>query len=199
MYGEGSEPAAGAAGARCRQAPKKAATKRQQAGRDYQHELVCMQCGDGGLLVQCDLCPVSCHAECVGFDHAEVAAVRTWYCPHHACLECGRKAAAVGGLLFRCEWCTNAFCEDHLPIDAELVGRCERYERLGMRHPDQACYIHCQEQCKEIAKEKKLEAAQAAAGGGEGRGRKKKKSPPGSAKQRGGGAKRAKHARSEEV
>ena len=78
-------------------------------------------------------------------------------------------------------------------IPAELVGRCERYERLGMRHPDQACYIHCQEQCKEIAKEKKLEAAQAAAGGGEGRGR-KKKSPPGSAKQRGGGAKRAKHA-----
>ena len=104
----------------------------------------------------------------------------------HACLECRRKAAAVGGLLFRCEWCTNAFCEDHLPIDAELVDRCERYERLGMRHPDQACYIHCQEQCKEIAKEKKLEAAQAAAAGGEGRAR-KKKSPPGSAKQRGGG------------
>ena len=49
-------------------------------------------------------------------------------------MECGRKAQAVGGLIFRCECCPAAYCEDHLPIDSELVGHCKRFEDLGMRH-----------------------------------------------------------------
>lgn len=28
---------------------------------------------------------------------------------------------AVGGMLFRCEGCCHAFCEDHLPEDADVV------------------------------------------------------------------------------
>ena len=66
-------------------------------------------------------------------------------------MECGRKAQAVGGLIFRCECCPAAYCEDHLPIDAELVGHCKRFEDLGMRHPDQACYIHHNADCHKWA------------------------------------------------
>jgi hypothetical protein len=33
--------------------------------------------------------------------------------------------------------CPASFCEDHLPLKAELLGNCERMEALGMRHPTQ--------------------------------------------------------------
>ena len=49
-----------------------------------------------------------------------------------------RQAQAVGGLIFRCEVCPSSYCEDHLPMEAELIGHCARFEELGMRHPDQA-------------------------------------------------------------
>jgi len=65
-----------------------------------------------------------------------------WSCPHHSCLECGRKAQAVGGLIFRCECCPKAYCEDHLPMEADIRGRCVRFEELGMRHPDQVHVGH---------------------------------------------------------
>lgn len=45
-----------------------------------------------------------------------------WFCPHHACAVCSRKAAAAGGLLFRCAACPNAYCEDHLPAAAAIIG-----------------------------------------------------------------------------
>jgi hypothetical protein len=46
-----------------------------------------------------------------------------WRCPHHSCDECGRKAQAAGGLLFRCAICPHAYCEDHLPPDATVRPR----------------------------------------------------------------------------
>ena len=80
-------------------------------------------------------------------------------------MECQRKAQAVGGLIFRCECCPKSYCEDHLPIDADLIGHCARFEKkLGMRHPDQACYIHCSKECSDWAKEgERLEEEEAAA------------------------------------
>lgn len=30
-------------------------------------------------------------------------------------------AQAVGGMLFRCEGCCHAYCEDHLPEEADVV------------------------------------------------------------------------------
>lgn len=96
-------------------------------------------------LLLCDWCPAAYHPRCIGLGEKDVANMRSraWACPHHECMECSRKAAAVGGLIFRCELCPNSYCEDHLPIDADIVGHCERFESLGMRHPDQACFIHC--------------------------------------------------------
>ena len=133
-------------------------TRAQVAGRDYGHSYTCQSCWDGGDIVCCDLCPVSVHAECVGMTQGEIAKAARWGCPHHACAECGRKSAAVGGMLFRCESCPRAFCEDHLPKDAEIIGECKRFQALGQRHPAQACFIRCDAECVKWAKEKRLEA-----------------------------------------
>ena len=69
------------------------------------------------------------------------------------CHECGRKSAAVGGLLFRCECCTRAYCEDHLPQGAEIIGKCKRFEALGQIHPAQACFIRCDADCQKFGEE----------------------------------------------
>lgn len=62
-------------------------------------------------------------------------------------MECEKTAAAAGGLLFRCRACPNAYCEDHLPDLHIIIGKCPRLEPLGFRHPPQACYIHCNNNC----------------------------------------------------
>eukprot|EP00613_Pedinella_sp_CCMP2098_P034811 CAMPEP_0171740394 /NCGR_PEP_ID=MMETSP0991-20121206/34868_1 /TAXON_ID=483369 /ORGANISM="non described non described, Strain CCMP2098" /LENGTH=140 /DNA_ID=CAMNT_0012338325 /DNA_START=46 /DNA_END=468 /DNA_ORIENTATION=+ len=129
----------------------------------------------------CDRCPAVYHPEkCLGYSKEDMRKVGSsqWSCPHHQCSECGRKAQAVGGLIFRCECCPKAYCEDHLPIDAELIGHCERFEALGMRHPDQACFIHCSSDCHTWAttyvskQQQKKSATATGTGGGAGKQRK---------------------------
>ena len=125
----------------------------QVAGRDYGHSYTCQGCWDGGQIVCCDLCPVSVHPECIGYTMEEIGRTARWSCPHHSCYECGRKSAAVGGLLFRCECCTRAYCEDHLPQGAEIIGKCKRFEALGQIHPAQACFIRCDADCQKFGEE----------------------------------------------
>ena len=125
----------------------------QVAGRDYGHAYTCQGCWDGGQIVCCDLCPVSVHPECIGYTMEEIGRTARWSCPHHTCHECGRKSAAVGGLLFRCECCTRAYCEDHLPQGAEIIGKCKRFEALGQIHPAQACFIRCDADCQKFGEE----------------------------------------------
>ena len=56
-------------------------------------------------------------------------------CPHHSCATCGRNTAAAGGLLFRCEACPNAFCEDCIPEEHEMVsGGYDNGKRKGNGH-----------------------------------------------------------------
>ena len=50
-------------------------------------------------------------------------------------------------MLFRCEACPNCYCEDCLPPEAEIVGKCERFVECGQRHPDQACFVLCDAEC----------------------------------------------------
>lgn len=126
----------------------------QKAGIDYEHDDICMLCKDGGLLVCCDGCPAAYHSECLGYSMAELNKLVNgkWYCPHHSCGICGKKSHAVGGLLFRCEMCPNAYCEDDLPAEAELIGTSERFQNLGQIHPSQAYFIHCCSYCVYLAK-----------------------------------------------
>jgi hypothetical protein len=127
----------------------------EKAGRDYPHADVCQVCWTDGTLYCCDHCPAAYHAECVGETARSLERANPWACPHHACGTCGRKAAAAGGLIFRCECCASAFCEDHLPEDVigagRIVGECQRFVRLGQTHPAQACFIHCSATCAEFA------------------------------------------------
>jgi hypothetical protein len=128
---------------------------RQVAGRDYDNVDFCIGCwGIGGELMCCDYCPASYHPKCAGYFSMGDAPTTQWSCPHHSCSECGRKAAAAGGLLFRCEVCPKTYCEDHLPeVAAEkyLIGKCERFMETGCKHQAQACYIHCSAHCHEFA------------------------------------------------
>jgi SWI/SNF-related matrix-associated actin-dependent regulator of chromatin subfamily A member 5 len=130
--------------------------KQQIAGRDYDNEDHCLACGDGGDLLLCDRCPAAYHHACIGIDPKKgpttnLTALSQWSCPHHRCTECNRNAAAGGGLLFRCSECPNAYCEDHLPEEAAIIGRCVRMEKGGFTLPRQACYVHCSDVCKHNA------------------------------------------------
>lgn len=64
-------------------------------------------------------CPRSFHADCleplgVKQDIAGAAA-STLVCPQHRCAGCAKSTAAAGGLLFRCQTCADAYCQDCLP------------------------------------------------------------------------------------
>jgi hypothetical protein len=132
--------------------PKPARGSRQVAGRDYAWSTWCQVCFDGGELFCCDVCPAAYHAECIDTTPAILAAKARWSCPHHTCAVCGRSPAAAGGLLFRCESCAGAFCDEHLPEDVLACGRlveggCDRFRRLGAAPPPNALFVHCSEEC----------------------------------------------------
>mmetsp|Transcript_24916 Transcript_24916/g.29976 ORF Transcript_24916/g.29976 Transcript_24916/m.29976 type:complete len:566 (+) Transcript_24916:1335-3032(+) len=134
-----------------------AVSTRQRAGRDYDHEDHCLSCQDGGELILCDFCPAAYHEECLIAMNFPLPGTKglgtSWSCPHHTCATCNRKSGAAGGLLFRCSVCPNAYCEDHLAPSARIIGRCDRFEALGQKHPQQACFIICSEACVKWAKE----------------------------------------------
>jgi hypothetical protein len=44
--------------------------------------------------------------------------------------------------------CEHAHCEDHRPDEHTVTGESELYQALGQRHPGNACYILCSEDCK---------------------------------------------------
>jgi hypothetical protein len=125
-------------------------TGRQIAGRDFDHQDHCQCCGDGGNLLLCDICPAAYHLKCLGLK--KVPAQKVWGCPHHKCCECGRSSGAAG-LLFRCEVCEDAYCEDCVPADAEILGPSERFEAMRYRMPSSACYVYCTPACIEFAHE----------------------------------------------
>ncbi len=123
-------------------------TRKQVAGRDYDSQDLCQMCWHGGELICCDLCPAALHCECMGLDDPPTA--KAWCCPHHACKGCERKTSAAG-LLFRCDMCAHAYCEDCVPTNCTILGVSERYEALGYRLSSSACYVHCSEACSAFA------------------------------------------------
>ncbi|GAX72787.1 hypothetical protein CEUSTIGMA_g243.t1 [Chlamydomonas eustigma] len=131
-------------------APKAEPVKtRQTAGVDYDNMDFCQVCWDGGDLMLCDHCPVAVHASCIGLTQkkAEQASHLKWSCPHHTCTSCARSTGAAGGLLFRCEVCPVAYCEDCLPDEYQMVGSCKHFMALGQIPPKQACFILCSKEC----------------------------------------------------
>ena len=124
--------------------------ERSRAGHDYENQPMCQICWGGGELICCDFCPGAYHPACLGIENVDDLP-NTWSCPHHRCTLCDRRAGAAGGLLFRCTDCEKAYCEDHLPLESELLGgEVERLQELGFGAVKQACYCLCSAACKEI-------------------------------------------------
>jgi hypothetical protein len=107
-------------------------------------------------------CPCAYHLDCLGLKKLPDSKMK-WYCPHHNCFKCHRKASAVG-FTFRCENCFIAYCEDCCPPPSnsssssfssknktcQIIGECKRFTALGFRWPSNACYIRCSKECMEF-------------------------------------------------
>ncbi|CAN0541615.1 unnamed protein product, partial [Laminaria digitata] len=62
-------------------------------------------------------CPRSFDVDCLKKAGVKYSNTATFVCPQHRCVGCSRTTPAAGGLLFRCQTCVNAFCEDCVPED----------------------------------------------------------------------------------
>lgn len=144
---------------------------RQVAGRDFQNQDICQECWDGGELVLCGICPTAFHFNCLSKDLRFIfltivlyfisimpsffcrkqSQQKQWKCTHHYCNTCFRTTSAAG-FIFRCDMCSEAYCEDCLPSNAVIVGTSARYELLGYKIPNSACYIHCSIDCARFAR-----------------------------------------------
>ena len=134
------------------------------AGRDYAHDEACLACRAGGArkatssaekkgapTLRCRLCPTVMHRACaVGDFEGKHMQNGAWHCPQHACATCGRTTAAAGGLIFRCEACPRAFCEDCVPSTALVTGESRRRLARGAPSQPQACYVRCSAGCKSL-------------------------------------------------
>ncbi|KAF8554251.1 hypothetical protein OG21DRAFT_1497134 [Imleria badia] len=111
----------------------------------YDSEDWCIYCRDGGEVVVCSQCPRVFHPECQGITPAELKRLPTIPCSQHNCSECNRNTSQSGGMLFRCQTCPQAFCEDCLPQgDIDAVGDVlPEFTLLGFGAQTTAYYIRC--------------------------------------------------------
>mmetsp|Transcript_1676 Transcript_1676/g.1994 ORF Transcript_1676/g.1994 Transcript_1676/m.1994 type:complete len:1452 (-) Transcript_1676:196-4551(-) len=128
----------------CAEPEKKKRPKVFDINQDF-----CQDCGDGGTLILCPRCPISIHASCCGLKAHEFS-----NCSHHRCNSCMKSTADAGGLLFACEACTEAYCEDCIPEkDVTFLGMSTpRFDKLGLIPHPAKIYIHCSLECKEVSK-----------------------------------------------
>lgn len=109
------------------------------------HQEFCQCCWDGGEVVLCAGCPRAYHRNCLTKDQKARSMGMSFYCPQHECHDCGGKTSESGGLIFRCRWCENGFCEDCMDWDnINLVGETlPEFEMMGFGRINQAHYIDC--------------------------------------------------------
>ncbi|KAJ4335268.1 hypothetical protein N0V95_008953 [Ascochyta clinopodiicola] len=117
--------------------------------REIVHEEHCLGCFEGdetGHMVECKSCPRAYHYDCLAPEYqSKVKGFNGFYCSQHSCADCGKNTTDAGGLIFRCRWCPQGFCEDCLDWDTtELVGQnLPEFELLGEPSPSGGFYIKC--------------------------------------------------------
>ncbi|TCD65790.1 hypothetical protein EIP91_002183 [Steccherinum ochraceum] len=122
--------------------PKAPPEKRKKP--KYENEDYCIHCRDGGNLVCCSYCPRVFHAGCRGFTKNQAS--QTFVaCSQHSCTSCERNTTDSGGMLFRCQTCPQAFCEDCLPFDdiVPLDSTIPEYRLASYPAQANAYYIRC--------------------------------------------------------
>ncbi|KAG9310832.1 P-loop containing nucleoside triphosphate hydrolase protein [Chiua virens] len=120
-------------------------TPKKRSKAKYDSEDWCIYCRDGGEVVVCSQCPRVFHPACHGITRAQLQRLPMIPCSQHNCAECKRNTAQSGGMLFRCQTCPQAFCEDCLPQgDIDAVGDVlPEFELLGFGAQATAYYIRC--------------------------------------------------------
>ncbi|GHP11132.1 hypothetical protein PPROV_000986200 [Pycnococcus provasolii] len=128
------------------------------------HDDECFNCGDGGDLICCDVCPRVYHLKCAGLRTVPKGVYR---CPWHSCYSCGRTASEAGGRMLHCATCPTTYCLDCIPesllanrrADLDAPRKAELL-RLGMQDipSTPAAFIACElclesgENAKDVAK-----------------------------------------------
>lgn len=130
--------------------------------REITHESHCLTCFNGedaGDLVACKSCPRTYHHACLAAPYqSKVKGISGFFCPQHSCHDCGKNTSDAGGLIFRCRWCPQGFCEDCLDWDsAVLIGQnLPELELLGEPAPSGGFYINCPD-CSDTFKKSKVD------------------------------------------
>ncbi|EIW74988.1 hypothetical protein CONPUDRAFT_169853 [Coniophora puteana RWD-64-598 SS2] len=126
-------------------APAVVISQQKKKRAKWETEDWCLHCRDGGELVVCGLCPRVFHGRCAGYTAAEVRRLPQLHCSQHECCQCKRKTQETGGMLFRCQTCPQAFCEDCLPEgELDAVGdTLPEFLALGFGTRMGAYYIRC--------------------------------------------------------
>lgn len=105
---------------------EKKRAKALRSGVDFGTSDLCQVCGDGDStapLSFCTKCPVAYHQDCF-VDFCNQHGCSQWgeRCSHHNCIKCNRCTSNAGGILFPCQSCPNAFCEDCLQSETVIAG-----------------------------------------------------------------------------
>ncbi|KAK5108984.1 hypothetical protein LTR62_007618 [Meristemomyces frigidus] len=126
--------------------PRLAEPKREKKAQ-IENQAHCQHCWDGGNLLLCSGCPRSYHYACLPkeFKTKSKSKVGTFFCSQHQCVDCGSKTSEAGGLIYRCRWCENGYCEDCCDWEGtKLVGgTLKEFEMIGFGEISQAWYIEC--------------------------------------------------------
>jgi SWI/SNF-related matrix-associated actin-dependent regulator of chromatin subfamily A member 5 len=132
--------------------------------REITHEPHCLACfstpDTPNNLVECKSCPRAYHLTCLEPHYqAKVKGISGFFCPQHACHDCGKNTSDAGGLIFRCRWCPQGFCEDCLDWESVvLVGQnLPEFELLGEPAPAGGFYICCPD-CSDSFKNSKVDS-----------------------------------------
>lgn len=111
----------------------------------FESQSHCQICIDGGEMFLCQRCPRSYHLKCL--DQRFQATAKSWQfnCPQHECYDCLQKTTDAGGMLYRCQFCERAFCEDCLNFEKSvLIGdTLPELELLNYPEAVQAFYVRC--------------------------------------------------------
>jgi len=128
---------------------------KKKAGPKFDHEDWCNYCRDGGELVMCYRCPRVFHPKCHGVSKAHVARTPMMICSQHSCVQCLRNTGDAGGMLFRCQTCAQAFCEDCLPEDdIDAIGdTLPEFLLLGYRASPTVYFIRCHDCQSDFARD----------------------------------------------